>query len=423
LIDIEKALHIALADAAHRVSLAHAAVAFVWHGNVYIACHGTGADDRFYLASLSKALFAHVAVRCFNDLGLDAGQSLAEILPELQLPGGPPTLDRLLDMAVGLSESGASNFGLALEISAAERLRRMAFAERHSEGANKFTYHNGAYVAVCVAIERLTGKSAEDCFAFALHDISGCQSVSMIGKKDFVDVNPMVHTGKEFMPVPLIVGRNSLGSGGLGASISFMGNWVAANLKVDLPFMNSKTEPCYHRGWFYNPLGEVLTRRHTGSGPGYGHFCALLDHDKVGVVVLTSTHKCVAEAVTIQILNAFGYIQKGVLEIAIAGENGVFCNRVDLAKLAVTRSRDMAGIYYSPEAGLACIAERDSGLHISFPDCPSADGMIVQHPTRGDIIRPSHPAVYYDPDPAEIIGIDKVGESIILDHYGIFTQQ
>jgi CubicO group peptidase (beta-lactamase class C family) len=415
-------LQAALANAAQRVPVANAAVALVQDRQIITACHGAQESDRFYLASLAKSLTAHVALAVLKDIDFALDRSLVSILPELLLPEGPVSFERLLNMAVGLSEGGASNFGLSPDFPATERMIRMAFAERHTNGPMAFSYHNGTYVSACVALERLTGQSAEDLIPSTLQKTCGLKHISVIGDDDFINIAPTVHADGAFCKVPLVVGRNSLGAGGLGGSIVDMAHWVAANLCDDGHPRWTKTNPGYHMGWFYNPPGEVITRYHTGSGPGYGHYCALLDDRRIGIVVLTSSHKSVATAISAEILNAIGQLPAASTESALIAERRIYADRLDLATFHPATVAELAGQYFNPEAGQIAITTHENTLRIAFADCPSANGMIMGDSDGRQMILPFHPAVRHDPDQSELLFLRPKGQALDIDHYGCFSR-
>jgi CubicO group peptidase (beta-lactamase class C family) len=412
----------ALVSAALRVPLAHAAVAVVQDGQIIIACHGVQENDRFYLASLAKSLTAHVAMAVLEEVDFALDRSLASIMPELDWLEGRLSFERLLNMQIGLSEAGASNFGLSPDLPVAERLSRMAFATRHKDGPMAFSYHNGAYVSACTALERLTGENAEDLFPATLKRTSELEHISIIGDDNFIDIVPTVHTDDAFCKVPLIVGRNSLGSGGFGGSIVDMARWVAQSLTKQRDACQPAPNSEYHLGWFHSSTGEVITRYHTGSGPGYGHYCALLDDRQIGVVVLTSGHKSVATAISAEIMHAMGELSAALAESALVTERGIYMDRLDLATFHRATAIELTGQYLNLEAGQMAIATHQGSLRIVFADCPSANGLIVSHPNGGLMILPDHPAVRHDPDQSELLFVRSTGPTLHIDHYGAFSK-
>jgi CubicO group peptidase (beta-lactamase class C family) len=411
----------ALADATHRVPLAHAAVALIQDGNITIACLNVEETDRFYLASLSKALVAQVIQAGIHRFGINLDQPLNSILPELRLKGGPATFDRLLNMAVGLTEGGASNFGLSDTLPTTERLIRMAFAQQNADGPFAFSYHNGAYVAACLAFERIAGQAAEKLIPAILSESAGIDNISVIGGDDFIDIPPTVQAGDQFLHVPLVVGRNSLGSGGLGGSINTMAHWISANLSEAMVRSPPTTNAVYDKGWLCNQKGAPVTRYHTGSGPGYGHYCALLENQNAGIVVLTSSHKTVAAVVAAQVLHKLDLIPRQAVDDALAAEHAVYSARLDLSCLPPCNDPSLSKEYFNSEAGLVRIKQHNQALQIQFADCPSADGEIVIHPKGDLLIRPFHKAVLYDPDQSELLFLRPSEQALHIDHYGDFT--
>jgi CubicO group peptidase (beta-lactamase class C family) len=397
-----------------RFGIATAAVAvvkgadnWVWTGPAGAAAPATEAP--FYLASCSKAYTATAIALAVGEGLLEFDQPAVTLVPELNIPGegaANASLRDLLAMRTGLRTAGAVHFGFRPDMPVEERLRRAAFAEADKPFGQRFGYHNIGPIAARVALERASGMPIGSYLRSRLLTRLGMRSTWALGEPGAqCFVSPALPTEAGPMEVPLVIGANSLGAGGLFGSIADAVAWMRFQIDpgavLDLPSSAALAQTqspqsahaggdadapafgspmvAYGMGWF---VGEALGSRllfHGGNVPGCGLMVLLVPEQKLGIACYLAGPVPFARYIALAALEA---VTGGALITPdFEAEMAMWTDQVPHSPKVPERAmslhvRQMTGRYMSSEAGELVVEAQGRGLVARYALCPLYDGKI-----------------------------------------------
>lgn len=367
-----------------------------------------GVDSPFHLCSLAKPVLASVATLLEATGLLSWTMPVQDLVPEFLLPGrtGTCTLHQLAAMQTGLSRIGIAEWGIDQLRPKAERVGRARHMTTIAAPGTDFSYSNLGYVALGLAMERLTGETLDRLARTYIFDPMSMRTAwfAGFGTSDRPIVQrPSIPVDGRAKSVGDLTGPNSEGSARLCMSATDGVRWIEGLLRAlrrssesPLVSMSSQWTPIrnpdprispegspdsyYGRGLIVTRHGDTRLLHHGGGGRGWRHHLLLAPDRAAGVLLMASAECPRVTGLAFDLLDLLldrpprRWID--VLEHearAVAARDSA---RVDRAREDVRAPE--CGIYWNALTGRVTVRRSRLGLEFVPADAPALSGILQQ---------------------------------------------
>lgn len=280
-----------------------------------------GVSTLFHLCSCSKSFLALTFSSLVAEGLISWDDRIGALVPEFALPDPEArllcTFRDLACMRTGLSRDGIAEWGIKQDLPKDQRVARSRHMAMMSGFRQRFTYSNLAYIAIGLAIERLTGHSLADVQRELLFQPLGMADVWSGSTQSGTPENicrPVVSFGEMAVRVEDLTGPNSEGSARIHLSARAAIPWLGFLLEISSGNLRSKAAkshaevfnpqtniqaaevrwapeggPCsYGMGFFISQFRGHRLLHHGGAGRGWRVQCLVLPEADTALMLMAS---------------------------------------------------------------------------------------------------------------------------------------
>jgi CubicO group peptidase (beta-lactamase class C family) len=266
------------------------------------------ADTVYYIASSTKSYVGLLAATLAARGTIDLDAPIARYLPELHLA------DTVTLRALLTHTSGIENDALVMRTAfTGEHTSRdlVALLGRSKTIEPKFSYDNLGYVAVGLALERITGKTWQELLASELFVPLGMtHTTAYASRTSSWPVARPYDFGRDLKLQPMVFVKTDTtmhAAGGIMTTPRDLARWLEANInhkglpaaafaeaqkqQVSVPESNwyRFKRTGYALGWYHSDYEGTLMLHHFGGYEGWRAHVSFLPKEKHGVAITTNT--------------------------------------------------------------------------------------------------------------------------------------
>lgn len=280
-----------------------------------------GSDTLFHLCSCSKGFLALTFSKLAAEGLISWDDPIAGLIPEMALPDPKAralcTFRDLGCMRTGISRDGIAEWGIDQDLPKARRVARSRHMTMASGFRERFTYSNLAYIAIGLAIERLTGRPLADVQRELLFQPLGMAGVWSGSRESETPENlcrPVVPLGEIPVRVQDLTGANSEGSARIHLTAHAAIQWLEFLLEITsgrarskestnlaevfvpqtpIPDADIRWAPeggscSYGMGFFISQFQGRRLLHHAGAGRGWRVQCLVLPEADTALLLMAS---------------------------------------------------------------------------------------------------------------------------------------
>ncbi len=279
-------------------------------------------DTIFQIGSTSKAFTCTLAAMLADEKKLRLDAKVAEILPDFKMYD-PWVTDNFMVIDLMAQRSGlpahAGDTLSTVGFSRQEILSRMRYVKPISSFRSKYAYQNNMFLAAAAVIEKVTGKSWEQCLKEKIFDplgmtASSCDEASFVNSPDAAALHRRINGRVVALPKDWGYGFwvYTYGpAGGINSNIKDYAEWLKFQItggraadkqlisKEALEFTHlpqtitrvpteNGLQQYYCLGWVYRENNPYPIIWHNGGTSGHKTMIAMMPQSNIGIAVLSN---------------------------------------------------------------------------------------------------------------------------------------
>jgi CubicO group peptidase (beta-lactamase class C family) len=375
-------------------------------------------DTLFHLCSCSKAFLSLTFAKLVS-MGITSWDDpIVGLIPEMALPDelakSHCTYRDLASMRTGISREGIAEWGIDQTFSKARRISRTRHMKMSAGFRETFSYSNLGYIALGLAVERLTGRPLHDVQRELLFEPIGMTGVwSGLSSSDVPgNLNrPCVPVNGHPTQVDELTGQNSQGSARIHASAHGAISWLKFLLDiagkrgnhrsmaamaevfapqtsikdVDLRWSPERAKCDYGLGFFISELAGHRLLHHGGGGRGWRTQCLIVPEADTALLLMVSAESARIDGLAFDLMDFL---------LDVAPRNWTRLMEEESVRRATSMQTQIAsqfpvdkdgsigeviatGCYANKLTGAVTISEGENGLMLKFEDAPIFDSHLI----------------------------------------------
>ncbi len=397
-----------------------------------------GGDTLFHLCSCSKAFLALTFSSLVAEGLISWDDRIDRLIPEMALPDPEAralcTFRDLGCMRTGLSRDGIAEWGIKQDLPKDQRVARSRHMKMMSSFRQRFTYSNLAYIAIGLAIERLTARSLADVQRELLFQPLGITGVwsgcTQFGSPENL-CRPVVSLGGTAVRVEDLTGANSEGSARIHLSAHAAIPWLSFLLEIASGNSRSKAtksfaevfapqtkipaadvrwspegRPCsYGMGFFISQFHGYRLLHHGGAGRGWRVQCLVLPEADTALLLMASAESARIDGLAFDLLE---------LLLGSGREGETWSQRIETetrrraeeVRLQMARQFPetgelcrpvVSGYYENPLTGRVKVTDEGGRPRMEFEDAPIFNSDLIETSSGTLIMDINEPALKQQP--------------------------
>ena len=376
------------------------------------------ADRLFHLCSCSKAFLSLTFAKLVS-MGITSWDApIIGLIPELALPDelgqSQCTFRDLASMRTGISREGIAEWGIDQTFGKARRISRARHMKMSAGFRETFTYSNLGYIALGLAVERLTGRMLHDVQRELLFEPIGMTGVwSGLTTSDVPGnlIRPCMPVNGHPTLVDELTGQNSEGSARIHASAHGALSWLKFLLDiackrgnhqsaaamaevfapqtsvkdVDLRWSPERTKCHYGLGFFIAELAGHRLLHHGGGGRGWRIQCLVAPEADTALLLMVSAESARIDGLAFDLMDLLlevaprswtGRMEEESVRRATSMQAQI-SSQFPVDKDGIIGEVIAPGCYENKLTGAVTISEGANGLILKFEDAPIFDSHLI----------------------------------------------